>query len=442
MKNINFTFLLAILMSMVGSHAFAYTAKIDGIYYYLSSGNATVTYYNIETSTNADAYKGDIVIPESVTYNGSTYSVTSISSSAFKGCSGLTSVNIPSSVTSIGGSAFNGCSGLTSVNIPNSVTSIGDWAFCNCSGLTSVNIPNSVTSIGDWAFSGCSSLTSVSISNSVTSIGDYMFYNCSGLTSITIPNSVTSISSSAFRGCSGLTSITIPNSVTSIGGWAFYGCSSLTSVSISNSVTSISDYVFYNCSGLTSITIPNSVTSIGGSAFSGCGRLTSINVPVTDFTAFCNNKIIGLLSLLSKPVSLIDKEGNEIKEYVIPEDVTGIGEKAFYNCSGLTSVTIPNSVTTIESSAFSFCNNLTNVTINSNSIVSANRTSSTSLKTIFGDQVINYVFGENVTSIGDYAFYNCSGLTSITIPSSVTSIGEYNQEIKGVTNVEIIPVSA
>ena len=107
-------------------------------------------------------------------------------------------------VTSIGSSAFDGCSGLTSVTIPSSVTSIGNYAFYGCSGLTSITIPNSVTSIGDWAFYGCSGLTSVTIPNSVTSIGEYAFSYCSGLTSITIPNSVTSIGKHAFSEIDGL----------------------------------------------------------------------------------------------------------------------------------------------------------------------------------------------------------------------------------------------
>ena len=149
---------------------------------------------------------------------------------AFYGCSGLTSLTLPSSVTSIGSYAFYGCSGLTSFTLPSSVTSIGYKAFAYCSGLTSLTIPSSVTSIGESAFKGCSGLTSLTIPSSVTSIGDEAFAYCSGLTSLTIPSSVTSIGESAFKGCSGLTSLTIPSGVTSIGSYAFYGCSGLTSI--------------------------------------------------------------------------------------------------------------------------------------------------------------------------------------------------------------------
>ena len=144
---------------------------------------------------------------------------------AFYGCSGLTSLTIPSSVTSIGASAFEGCSGLTSLTIPSSVTKIGASAFEGCSGLTSLTIPSSVTSIGGSAFAGCSGLTSLTIPSSVTSIGDKAFHGCSGLTSLTIPSCVTSIGGGAFYGCSGLTSIYVyTKKLPELGYNVFNGC--------------------------------------------------------------------------------------------------------------------------------------------------------------------------------------------------------------------------
>ena len=316
------TLILSVLFSISAS---AGVVEVDGIYYDISETTATVTYGDNE-------YSGDIVIPESITYENSKYSVTSIGDWAFSYCTGLTSITIPNSVTSIGNYTFFGCSGLTSVTIPNSVTSIGDFAFYDCCCLTSITIPNSVTSIGNGAFSGCSGLTSITIPNSVTSIGELAFDECSGLTSITIPNSVTSIGDyvlnlcdgikntiivndmfvylpktytghysipenitkiigGAFENCSGLTSVTIPNSVTSIGGYAFFYCSGLTSVTIPNSVTSIGDWAFSECSGLTSVTIPNSVTSIGDWAFDCCDNLKNVycyseEVPSTNVWIF------------------------------------------------------------------------------------------------------------------------------------------------------------
>ena len=303
--------LLLILLLFSSFSALAYDCKVDNIYYNLNNEDktASVTYMGLYTSDNKDAYVGNIIIPESITYSGTTYSVTSIGDNAFRDCSGLTSVTIPNSVTSIGDGAFAFCSGLTSVTIPNSVTSIGEGAFFGCSGLTTMTIPNSVTSIGDLVFYGCSGLTSVTISNSVTSIGYGAFSGCSSLTTVTIPNSVTSIGKYAFHNCSGLTSVTIGNSVTTVGKYAFADCSGLTSVVVDknngtfdsrdncnaiietstnklvvgcknsiipNSVTSIGEYAFYHCSELTSVTIPNSITSIDKASFYGCSRLTKL----------------------------------------------------------------------------------------------------------------------------------------------------------------------
>ncbi len=299
--------------------------SIDSYAFYRCTGLTSVTIGNSVTSINSSTFEGCTgltsitVSPGNKVYHSennciintkrkelilgcknsvipSDGSVTSIGSSAFRYCTGLTSVTIPDSVTSIGYSAFNDCTGLTSITIPDSVTSIDEYAFSGCTGLTSITIPDSVTSIGYEAFSGCTGLTSITVSpgnkvyhsennciidteekelvvgfknsvipsdGSVTSIGYRAFDDCTGLTSITIPNSITSIGSSAFRYCTGLTSITIPNSVTSIGDLAFYGCTGLTSITIPDSVTSIGRSAFCGCTGLTSITIPNSVTSIG-----------------------------------------------------------------------------------------------------------------------------------------------------------------------------------
>ena len=237
MKKTIFTKLALLLVAVLTSvKASAYDFTVDGLYYNIVS----FPDLTCAVTSNDTKYSGDIVIPEQVTYNGRTLTVTSIGWSAFEGCTGLTSISSPNSVTSIGGSAFEGCSGLTSVSIPNSVTSIGNSAFSGCSSLTSVSIPNSVTSIRYSAFSGCYNLTSVSIGNSVTSIGDYAFQDCTSLTSVTIPNSVTEIGQSAFRECSGLTSITIPNSVTSILDYAFSGCTSLKKLRIEDGTETLS----------------------------------------------------------------------------------------------------------------------------------------------------------------------------------------------------------
>ncbi|MDD6006637.1 MAG: leucine-rich repeat protein, partial [Bacteroidales bacterium] len=178
-SNLSASYTIKVALST--SHNF----EVGGIYYkFNGKGTVEVTFQGSSSYDYADRYTGDVVIPSSVTYSGTTYSVTSIGDDAFYKCSGLTSVTIPNSVSSIGDGTFRNCSRLTSITIPNSVTSIGFGAFRDCSGLTSVTIPNSVKSLGDYAFTACSGLTSVTIPNSVSSIGFGAFASCSGLTSV------------------------------------------------------------------------------------------------------------------------------------------------------------------------------------------------------------------------------------------------------------------
>ena len=218
-------FLLLTLLCLSLS-ARAHDAEVDGIFYNLDAANktATVTFQGDNYDSYNNEYSGDVVIPETVTYNGITYSVTSLGWACFTYCSSLTSITIPNSVTSVGEYCFSACRSLTSITIPNSVTSLGKCCFSYCSSLTSITIPNSVTSLEYGCFADCSSLTSITIPNSVTSVGEYCFYGCSGLTSITIPNSVTSLGDCCFENCSSLTSIyMLPSTPPSTGDWIFDG---------------------------------------------------------------------------------------------------------------------------------------------------------------------------------------------------------------------------
>ena len=348
--------------------------------------------------------------------------VDSVKSYAFNGCSSLKSVRIGEGLKYIDQDAFSKCTALESIewnaincNVYSQYTNHLPFSSCeqitsftfgdsveyipaslcyNMDNITDINIPNSVTSIGNSAFKDCSALSSVIIGNSVTSIGNSAFYSCDSLTSVTIPNSVTSIGDYAFSKCSTLSSAIIGNSVTNIGSYAFQHCSSLASVTIGNSVTSIGDNAFYGCSSLTSATIGNSVTSIGAEAFRYCNSLTSIN---------------------------------------LPNSVTSIGESAFYSCSSLTSITIPESVTSIGEYAFNGCSNLANLTIKAKSAedyiqrninyqlykYNSGLQALTRSLLINGKEATKIVISENIDSIGDYAFYNCSHIQSITLHDDI-----------------------
>ena len=459
-------------VTSIGNRAFAGCDKLQDIYItdiaawcnisgldnlmdYVASNKKL--YINNELATSITIPNGVTTIP-SYAFRGCTGltsvtipdSVTSVGDYAFRDCTGLTSVTIGNGVTSIGYQAFENCSGLTSVTIGNSVTSIGDYAFSGCTGLTSVTIPDSVTSIGSSAFSYCTGLTSIIVDErnikyhsagnclietttntlilgcetsviptdgSVTSIGYEAFRGCTGLTSITIPNSVTSIGSSAFSGCSGLTNISIPDSVTSIGNSAFFGCTGLTSVTIGNSVTSIGNYAFYGCSGLTSIAIPDGVTSIGSDAFYNCYKLVEVyNKSTLSITVGSSSN--GYVAYYAKNV-YTNEGGSKLTTdengYVIYTDGD---EKILVAYRGTnTELVLPSYITQINQYAFRNCSGLT-------SIVIPDSVTNIGERAFFGcPGLTSITIPDSVTSIGYEAFRGCTGLTSITIPDSVTSIG-------------------
>jgi len=361
--------------------------------------------------------ENEITLPTDI--NGCEYTINEFTSFT------TTSIILPNSITCIGDFAFRGCSSLTSITIPNSITSIGYCAFywdgslinvyydgtiedwCNIKfyslygsdnsnpmvyaqhfymkdinyeykEVTEIKIPDTITSIGDYQFYGFNNITSINIPNSVTSIGKEAFACCSNLTSITIPNSITSIGFYAFDECSSLTNvyydgtiedwckiqfkeydsnpmycaekfymkdanyeykevteIKIPDTITSLGDYQFYGFNNIASIEISDSVKSLGRWTFADCSSLTSITIPKSMTSLGWAAFSQCNSITSIivdeNNPIYDSRDNCN--------------AIIEKATNTLvlgcKNTSIPNNVTCIGDGAFFGCGSLTSIAIP-----------------------------------------------------------------------------------------------------
>ena len=363
--------------------------------------------------------------------------LTTLSSEAFSYCTKLASIIIPANVNTIGNKSFYRCEALTSIILPNTVTTLGSRAFSQ-SGLTTLTIPKSVTSIGEFAFEDCRSLTSIIVDE------ENAFYDSRensntlivGCINSFIPNTVTKIGDSAFSGCFNLPSITFPDGLISIGNNAFAGCQKLPSVTFPNSVTSIGNGAFSTCHSLTSITIPSSVTSIGSAAFTNCTSLTSIIVnndnTVYDSRNNCN--------------AIIRTEDNMLiagcNYTVIPNSVTGIGNSVFTNCNLLTSITLSNNITSIGDGAFNGCYNLASFNIPS-SVTSIGENAFFGTKwwwnqgngVVYHDNWIlgyrneepngDYIILEGTKGIADGVFDSCSGLTSITFPNTIISIGNW-----------------
>ena len=418
-----------------------------------------------------------------------------IATLALSGCSGITSVTIPTSVRSINSFAFNGCTSLTSVTIPSSVTSIGsgwynnqsdgllyldnwlmgykgdaptgeitiadgtigiaDNAFYNCSGITSVNIPNSMKSIrksafyntgwynnqsdgllylDNWLLGYKSNISNVyhpmpagkiTIADGTIGIADEAFFGCIDLTSVTIPGSVKSINSYAFYGCTCLTSVTIPSSVTSIGEYAFSntgwyhsqsdgllyldnwligykGDKPTGEITIAEGTIGIADFAFYGCEGITSISIPNSVEIIGRSAFYNTGWYKN----QSDGLLYLDDWLIGYKG--EKPTG----------EITIADGTRGIADFAFYGCEDLTSVNIPDGITSVGDNAFSntewYNNQSDGLLYLDNWLIGYKGNKPTGEITI----------ADGTIGIADKALSDCNGITSVTIPGSVTSIGK------------------
>ena len=481
-----FVTLFLLSVNIVNAHDFV----SNGIYYRITDATnktVTVVFKGYWYNDFFNEYTGSVVIPESVSYNGKVYSVTSIENGAFSDCSGLTSIVIPNSVRSIGNSAFSACSGLTSVVIPNSVRSIGEYAFYNCSGLASVTIGNSVTSIGNSAFDGCSSLASIVIPNSVTSIGNSAFKGCNNikfleintasvgtmfrdmksLRKLVIGNDIENIPDNAFNGCSNLSSITVGSKIKEIKSYSFNGCNNIAKVFwLTNTPPTGYEYLFGKINYVSNnkyTKLENKVvTQFLSSNFEIDGivyiptSLADRKCCVADYNPGVNNRDVSIPSTVTyQGVELIVGDimphafyKNELAEAMALENKGMVGESAFEDCNNLARVEIPQSITRIEDHAFRNCTALTDAfffdretqlplgaqlfaecpldTLYLGAKIEYISEASESTSPFCGNKSLKTVIITDVeTDIYDYEFYGCSGLEMAVVGDGVERIGRW-----------------
>jgi hypothetical protein len=461
MKKQILCFLICCVVGIQASFAADFSSvNSDGVTIYYNITNSNSGSYAVEVTSGSSKYSGAVSIPDTVTYNGITYKVTSLGS-AFQSCTGLTSITIPSKVTTLVQKAFSGCTaladvyfnadscycsasgsalmpfvgctGLQKIIIGDNVKAITYQMFRSCSTATTLYIGKSVRDIGTYAFTDCSSLTSVNIPSSVKHIGKYAFKNCVSLKcSLTIPNSVVSIEQSAFNGCTGLKdTLYISNSVNYIGDNAFLNCSGVSYLSLGNSVDTITSSAFSGLTGISTLTIPASLKNIQSSAFANCTGLTSViyNADSCIFSGASLGVFSGCTALKTVVInnnvkaipSNLFPQCTKLSDLTLGSAITNIGSGSFSNCTALTgALVIPNSVKVIGSSAFSGCSGLSGLTLN-NSLDSIGDFAFTGCSGLKDSLAIP----NSVKYIGGSAFLDCSGYTKISIGSSVSYLGTY-----------------
>lgn len=411
----------------------ANAVEVNGINYQLYNG-ATPTAAVIKKSP---VYSGNVVIPKSFVYNGTTYIVTEIDNWAFSSCKNLTSISIPATVNEIGSCVVSYSGGLSSIVVDADNLVYDSRDNCNAIIETKTNI----------LIAGCNNTI---IPSTVTAIGDHAFQDMDGITSLEIPNSVTSIGMQAFNMCDGITTLAIPNSVTTIDYLAFSWMSNLKSIVIGTGITKFEDAAFQDCHALTSLTLLSQLpptVSDGEDPFlvypssSMKGQIT-LYVPKGSKSAYQADaywstfagieevspdvEVDGIrYELNGKNATVISREDGYKGSIVIPEsfryqgmdyDVIGIGERAFELCQDLTSVSIPNSVVTISNYAFNYCSGLTSITIPDEVLLIGQ------YAFMLCQGLTSVSIGKKVNTIGEGAFEYCEALTSVVIPNSVVSI--------------------
>ncbi len=456
-------FRLLLLASAIATSlsAAAYSFESAGIYYNITGDNTVeVTYSDRDNNT----YSGSISVPETVTNNGTEYSVTTIGESAFKG-SAVTSVSMPEGITIIGFEAFSGCQNLESVALPESLTTLGIRTFGGCQSLKTIKIPSGVRAIPSSCFNGCSSLESVTIPEGVTSIEGSAFWSCN-LNALTLPESLETIGSYAFCNNCVLKSVNIPAKVKTIESDAFYNCG-LTELVIPEEVQTIDNYAFCN-NPLKKLTLPSTITSIGSGAFLNNYSLqsitcnattppslgenafnhnisTTVKVPLSsivayrqaegwkNFTNYYGGEVIadGITYRIDENDAMVAAAEATLTEANIPSvvefegnqyPVIKINDKVFFGNANLIVVTLPESLTTLGGEAFRGCQSLKIVKIPSKVTAIPDHCfeGCSSLESV--------TIPDGVTTIGTDAFYKCKNLESVALPESLTTLGSRSFE--------------
>lgn len=429
-KRIHLLFLLLLAVSFTaGAQYWSDNQYFANGIHYETTGKNTVRVISV----SGYSYSGAVVIPRLAritVYSGSSGDfgdfyehdclVTEIAPGAFSGCTGVTSIVIPNTVTTIGKNAFNGCTGLTSIDIPNSVTTIGASAFAGCTGLTSVTLPNSVQSMGWGVFYGCTSLASVTLSNNLSAL-DGTFQGCSALTSVTVPQGVKSLDGT-FDGCTSLANVDLPRSIYYIGERTFNGCTALTGLRLPNALEYVGNMAFSN-TGLTAIELPDGITSLGENAFYGSTALTIIstraaNPPLMSNSDGFSNETYSLANLLVPDFSLTSYQAAD-------------WWRLFQNIVGDAALNDPYDFVTGGIYYAITGNNTVEVTYKDRNYNSYSGTVNVPARVAYRGVVYD------VTGVGNSAFRACTGLTSVSLPASVTTIGKHAFYGSGLTAINL-----
>ena len=448
------------LLVMLPVAGYGYDAKIDGIYYNLKSTNhtATVTYRD----QNYVSYAGEVVVPDSVEYNGETYTVTAIGAYAFKACGSLTAVSLPNSITNIYNHAFGSCSALTEIVIPQNVKQIYDCTFEYCTSLTSITLPEGLTGIGSSAFEFCTSLQTIELPQGLTSIAASAFNKCQLLGEITIPDGVTNIEDRTFNGCSALRAVNLPKNLVGIGEGAFEECSLLTSVTLPASITIIGNGAFTS-KALTVTVLGEDPAVLSNNAFD---KSTLFLVPDVDRykAAWSGYDFIAPLNGAAATVHLEAMSDKSALQHTLGLD----------SLKKITSLTISGTINGYDIMMMrNQMPNLLDIDLRDARIVandyeytqgyhskqdtltaySFTGTGTHIRKAVLPNSVVwieqnvfntpylrEIVLPENLLAIGDSTFYGYSALHSVTLPETLTTIGKSAFQGAGLTAV-VIPAN-